>query len=41
MISKVDKLIICGGMAFTLLKEHDKMRIGKSLYDENGAKEVE
>ena len=36
-MSKVDKLIICGGMAYTLLKIHDNMKIGKSLYDENGA----
>jgi len=35
---KVDKIIIGGGMAFTFLKAINKMEIGKSLYDEEGAK---
>jgi len=34
---KVDKIIIGGGMAFTFLKVINKMEIGKSLYDEEGA----
>merc|ERR1712151_1197171 len=40
MLDKVDKLIIGGGMAFTFLKVNDKMEIGSSLYDEEGAKVV-
>lgn len=40
MLSKVDKLIICGGMAYTFLKELKGMAIGKSLYDAEGAKTV-
>merc|ERR1712151_1325676 len=40
MLDKVDKLIIGGGMAFTFLKVNDKMEIGSSLYDDDGAKTV-
>jgi phosphoglycerate kinase len=40
MLDKVDKMIIGGGMAFTFLKVIDKMDIGGSLYDEEGAKLV-
>jgi molecular chaperone GrpE (heat shock protein) len=40
MLPKVDQLIIGGGMAFTFLKVNDKMDIGDSLYDEEGAKIV-
>lgn len=40
MLDKVDKMIIGGGMAYTFLKEIDGMEIGKSLYDEEGAKTV-
>jgi len=40
MLPKVDKMIIGGGMAYTFLKVHDKMEIGTSLYDEEGAKIV-
>nr|AAW79328.1 phosphoglycerate kinase [Guillardia theta] len=40
MIPKVDKMIIGGGMAYTFLKVLDKMEIGTSLYDEEGAKIV-
>ena len=40
MLSKVDKIIIGGGMAYTFLKVIDGMEIGTSLYDEEGAKIV-
>merc|ERR1711988_1811020 len=40
MLSKVDKLVIGGGMAFTFLKVLNNMEIGSSLYDEEGAKIV-
>jgi len=40
MLDKVDEMIICGGMAFTFRKVIDNMKIGTSLYDEEGAKIV-
>merc|ERR1712228_763968 len=40
LLDKVDKMIIGGGMAYTFLKINDKMAIGNSLYDEEGAKIV-
>jgi phosphoglycerate kinase len=40
MLSKVDKMIIGGGMAFTFLKVIKGMPIGASLWDEEGAKIV-
>jgi len=40
MLDKVNKMIIGGGMAYTFLKISDKMEIGTSLYDEEGAKIV-
>ncbi|MEK7485686.1 MAG: phosphoglycerate kinase [Planctomycetota bacterium] len=40
LLEKVDELIIGGGMAFTFLKVLKNMPIGKSLYDEEGAKIV-
>ncbi|KAK9459503.1 phosphoglycerate kinase [Lipomyces oligophaga] len=40
LISKVDALIIGGGMAFTFKKTLDNMSIGDSLYDAEGAKTV-
>lgn len=40
MLDKVDELIIGGGMAFTFLKVLNDMKIGKSLFDEAGAKTV-
>jgi len=40
MCSKVDKIIIGGGMAYTFLKVIDNMEIGTSLFDEDGAKIV-
>ncbi|XP_016286680.1 phosphoglycerate kinase 1-like [Monodelphis domestica] len=41
MIDKVCEMIIGGGMAFTFLKVVNKMQIGNSLFDEEGAKIVE
>jgi phosphoglycerate kinase len=41
LIDKVDKMIITGGMAFTFLKNIHNMQIGKSIYDEEGAKTVQ
>jgi len=38
LIDKSDSIIICGGMAYTFLKTCFGMEIGKSLFDENGAK---
>lgn len=35
MLDKVDALILCGAMAFPFLKVCQKMKIGKSLYDDN------
>ncbi|KAK9447434.1 phosphoglycerate kinase [Limtongia smithiae] len=40
LISKVDMLIIGGGMAFTFKKALEGLKIGNSLYDEEGAKIV-
>ncbi|KAH8111329.1 phosphoglycerate kinase [Phellopilus nigrolimitatus] len=40
MLDKVNKLIICGGMAFTFKKTLDSVSIGKSLFDEAGSKKV-
>jgi len=40
LTSKVDKMIIGGGMAFTFLKVLNGTNIGGSLYDEEGAKIV-
>lgn len=41
LIDKVDAMIIGGGMAYTFKKVVYGMKIGKSLYDEEGAKIVE
>lgn len=41
MIDKVDKMIITGGMAFTFLKQSQNAKIGKSIFDAEGAKQVE
>ncbi|CAF3066237.1 unnamed protein product [Rotaria socialis] len=41
LLDKVNGLIIGGGMAFTFLKQHDNMRIGKSLFDCEGAKSIQ
>ncbi|PAV80520.1 hypothetical protein WR25_25189 [Diploscapter pachys] len=40
MLDKVDEMIIGGGMAFTFLKVSQNVGIGKSLFDEEGAKIV-
>ncbi|EER30081.1 phosphoglycerate kinase [Coccidioides posadasii str. Silveira] len=40
LLSKVNSLIICGGMAFTFKKVLDNMKIGNSLFDESGSKTV-
>ena len=41
MLDKVNEMIIGGGMAFTFLKVINEMKIGNSLYDEEGAKIVQ
>jgi phosphoglycerate kinase len=40
LIPKVDSLIICGGMAFTFKKTLEGVKIGNSLFDEEGARTV-
>jgi phosphoglycerate kinase len=40
LLDRVDEMVIVGGMCFTFLKELNNMKIGKSLYDEKGAKIV-
>ncbi|KAG1469197.1 hypothetical protein G6F56_003392 [Rhizopus delemar] len=40
MLDKVNSLIVCGGMAFTFKKTIDNVKIGKSLFDEDGSKLV-
>lgn len=40
LLEKVDEMIIGGGMAFTFLKVLNDMKIGSSLFDEDGAKIV-
>ncbi|KAK6531350.1 phosphoglycerate kinase, variant 3 [Arthrobotrys megalospora] len=40
LIPKVNKLIICGGMAFTFKKVLKDVKIGKSLFDEAGSLKV-
>ena len=40
LLSKVDSLIICGGMAFTFKKTLENVKIGNSLFDEEGSKTV-
>lgn len=37
LIDRSDAVIICGGMAYTFMKECFGMKIGKSLYDKKGA----
>jgi phosphoglycerate kinase len=41
MLSKVDEMIIGGGMAFTFLKRINNISIGNSLFDEEGYKIVD
>jgi phosphoglycerate kinase len=40
LLSKVDSIIICGGMAFTFKKVLNNLKIGNSLFDEPGSKMV-
>ncbi|KAI9784535.1 MAG: phosphoglycerate kinase [Peltula sp. TS41687] len=40
LLGKVDSLIITGGMAFTFKKTLENVKIGKSLFDEEGSKTV-
>jgi len=40
LLDKVDEMIIGGGMAFTFLKQLNNMKIGNSLFDEEGSKIV-
>lgn len=40
LLSKVNSLIICGGMAFTFKKVLNNLKIGNSLFDEPGSKTV-
>jgi len=40
LIPKVNSLIICGGMSFTFKKTLEGVKIGKSLFDEAGSKNV-
>lgn len=40
LLSKVDMLIICGGMAYTFKKTLENVKIGNSLFDEAGSKTV-
>jgi len=41
LLDKVNKLIVCGGMAFTFKKTLENVSIGNSLFDDEGAKKVE
>jgi len=41
MLDKVNEMIIGGGMAFTFLKVLNDMKIGNSLFDEDGSKIVQ
>lgn len=40
LLDKVNKLIVCGGMAFTFAKTLDGTSIGNSLFDEPGSQKV-
>jgi len=40
LLTKVNSLIICGGMAFTFKKTLENVKIGNSLFDEEGSKTV-
>lgn len=40
LLDKVNKLIVCGGMAFTFKKTLEGVSIGTSLFDEAGSKKV-
>ncbi|KAH8293171.1 hypothetical protein KR044_009653, partial [Drosophila immigrans] len=40
LLTKVDQMIVAGGMAFTFLKIINNMEIGNSLFDAEGAKTI-
>ena len=40
LLTKVNSLIICGGMSFTFKKTLENVKIGNSLFDEAGSKTV-
>jgi len=40
LLDKVDKLIVCGGMAFTFKKTLEGVAIGNSLFDQAGSEKV-
>ncbi|RMZ87520.1 hypothetical protein DV736_g5252, partial [Chaetothyriales sp. CBS 134916] len=40
LLTKVNSLIICGGMAFTFKKTLEKVKIGSSLFDQAGSEKV-
>jgi len=40
LLEKVNTLVICGGMAFTFKKTLENVKIGDSLFDEAGSKNV-
>lgn len=40
LLTKVNSLIICGGMAYTFKKTLENVKIGDSLFDEAGSKTV-
>ncbi len=40
LLDKVDKLIVCGGMAFTFKKTLEGVAIGESLFDKAGSEKV-
>lgn len=41
LLTKVNSLIICGGMAYTFKKTLENVKIGSSLFDEEGSKTVQ
>jgi len=41
ILNLANEMLICGGMAFTFLKVLNNMKIGKSIFDEDGAKIVQ
>ena len=41
LLTKVDSLIICGGMAYTFKKTLENVKIGGSLFDEDGSQTVQ
>ncbi|CAF9930489.1 MAG: hypothetical protein GOMPHAMPRED_005672 [Gomphillus americanus] len=40
LLGKVNSLIVCGGMAFTFKKTLENVKIGNSLFDDEGSKTV-